>query len=94
MKEKEKKLTVEEFVLRAIESLRKGDRETIHTVYSGMNQAFREYFPDKDPVAEVDALVKAGKISFRLARGGAVIGKPGVVINIAGAKDTLKKMGL
>ena len=63
------KLTVEQFVLLAIERLVKGNMKTIHTVYSGFNPAFREYFPGLDPVKEVNKLVTEGKISFRLCRG-------------------------
>lgn len=89
------KLTVEEFVLRAIEKLTDPGRQTIHTVYSGFNDAFRDYFHDKDPIVEVKTLVEQGKISFRFCRGGALIAKPGVIgTSKTASKDTLEKMGL
>ncbi|OHA16787.1 MAG: hypothetical protein A3C79_00450 [Candidatus Taylorbacteria bacterium RIFCSPHIGHO2_02_FULL_45_28] len=88
------KLTIEEFTLLAVDKLPKGDKQMIHTVYSGFNEAFREYFPGKDPVAEVNQLAKEGKISFRLCRGGAIIAKPGVIESVPKSKDTLQKMGV
>jgi hypothetical protein len=88
------KLTVEEFVLTAIEKLADPGRQTVHTVYSGFNDAFRDYF-GKDPIVEVKTLVEQGKISFRFCRGGALIAKPGVIGDRGSeSKDTLKKMGL
>jgi hypothetical protein len=94
MKDQGKKLTVSEFTLLAITKLAKPERQTIHTVYSGFNQAFRDYFSDKDPVKEIKALAEAGTISFRLCRGGAIIANPGVITSNSDSKDALKKMGL
>lgn len=88
------KLTPEEFILRAIEKLAKPGKNTIHVVWSGMNAAYRQYFPGGDPVAEVNRLANERKISFRLARGGAVIGPPGAIQSVADAKSTLDKMGI
>ena len=93
MENNQKKLDVEEFTLLAIEKLKLPERDSIHVVYSNFNQAFREYFPGLDPVAEIKKLVEAKKIGFRLARGGAIIFLPGTVASPE-AKDTLKKMGL
>jgi len=39
-----KKSSYEEFVRRAIESLRAEGYKGIHSVYSGFNDAFRRYF--------------------------------------------------
>lgn len=89
-----KTLTVEEFVLLAIEKLPAEGKHTIHTVYSGFNEAFREYFPDKDPIDEVKKLFEVGKISFRFCKGGAIIAKPGVIQMPKKAEDTLKQMGV
>jgi len=91
-----RKLTTEEFVLLAIDKLKQDGRETVHTVFSGFNKAFREYFDGQDPVEEVKVLAKAGKISYRLCRGGAIIACPGVIKPQAAAEAdiTLKKMGL
>ena len=59
--------TPEQFVKRAIAKLRGIDKATgkewkgMHTVFSGFNQAWRDYFGD-DPVAGVKALVAEGKV--------------------------------
>lgn len=44
----------------------------VHTVFSGFNEAFREFFSDEDPVRCMKQLASEGLIEFRLARGGAV----------------------
>lgn len=91
----DKRLTTEEFTLLAIEKLKVPDRKGIHTVFSGFNQAFREYFPGLDPIAEVKKLVEAGKIGFRFAKGGAMIYPPGEGVPApASGKEALKKMGV
>ncbi len=88
-------LTPEEFVLRAIETLRDPARSKgIHTVFSGFNQAFREYFPDSDPVEATGRLAKEGKIAIRFVKGGALIYKAGEAPPSTNARETLKKMGL
>ena len=52
------KLTHEQFFTRAIKNCRRDGYKGIHTVYSGVNQAFREYFgKDADPVAAVNKLM-------------------------------------
>lgn len=74
------KMSVEQFTLKAIPALRDagGKYKGIHTVYSGFNAAFRNYFGENtDPVKSVNELVKAGKIEMSFARGGAVIYLPG-----------------
>jgi hypothetical protein len=70
-----KKLTEGEFVARAIKRLRNPPYKGIHSVYSGFNQAFREYF-NKDPVEATTKLAKEGKIVTRPVRGGVVIYLP------------------
>ena len=72
-KREDAKLTVEEFVLLALKKLKKPDYDGIHTVYSGFNEGFREYFPDLDPVKEIKLLSEQGKIWMRPSRGGEVI---------------------
>ena len=64
------KLTPERFVFRAIEKLAKDGRQTIHTVFSGFNQAFKVYFQDEElnPITEVDKLKETGKIDFHPCR--------------------------
>jgi hypothetical protein len=68
-------LTPEQFVIRAIERLRKPPYKGIHSVYSGFNQAFREYFPLLDPVEVTNELAKEGKIVVRPVKGGPLLFK-------------------
>jgi hypothetical protein len=69
------RLPEQEFVRRAILKLRKPPYKGIHSVYSGFNQAFREYF-SKDPVEATTRLVEAGKIVTKPAKGGAMLYLP------------------
>ena len=69
-------LSEKDFILRAIENLRTPPYKGIHTVYSGFNSAFREYFgKESDPVEATRRLAKEGAIRIYLAKGGAVIAK-------------------
>ena len=72
---KGKKLSHEEFTLRAIDKLRTGNYKGIHSVFSGFNQAFREYF-ETDPIAAQKAMVTEGKIVTVPAKRGVMIYKP------------------
>lgn len=74
-KEGKPKLSEEEFVVRAIEKLRKQPYKGIHTVYSGFNQAFKEYF-GTNPVEMTQRLAKEGKIVVRPVRGGVMLYLP------------------
>ncbi|MFQ6108611.1 MAG: hypothetical protein ACE5L7_03545 [Candidatus Aminicenantales bacterium] len=75
MPEAEKpKLSEEEFVRRAILKLR-GNYKGIHSVYSGFNAAFKEYF-GKDPVETTQRLAREGKIRIRPVKGGVVLYLP------------------
>ena len=71
----ETKISEYEFVIRAIKKLSKPPYKGIHSVYSGFNQAFREYF-NKDPVEATTKLVQEGKIVTRPVRGGVTIYLP------------------
>lgn len=77
-----KLLSKEDFVFAALEKLRKPGYAGIHVVFSGFNEAFREYFKGADPIAFVDGLVEKGVLEKRPARGGVIIKlaekKPGV----------------
>lgn len=89
------KLTVEEFTKRAIEKLRKPPYKGIHTVISGFNGAFREYF-GADPVAATKALAEKGVIVSHPARHGAMLYLPGEApkpVDKSG-KEALAKLGL
>jgi len=66
----EKRLTREEFVRVAILRLRDLSKSRgIHAVYSGFNNAFREYF-SQDPVEFVRDLAKQGKVEIVPRKGG------------------------
>lgn len=72
--EEKNKLTEEEFVRKAIKKLR-GKYKGIHTVYSGFNSAFKEYF-GTNPVEATQRLVSEGKINIRPVKGGVMIYLP------------------
>lgn len=65
-------LTKEEFVLKAIEKLRTKNYKGIHVVYSGFNEAFREYFQE-DPVQCVSELEKQGLVVTHPVKGGVML---------------------
>ena len=72
------KLSHAQFTKRAITALRTDGYKGIHTVYSGFNAAFREYYgEDSDPITATKNLHEAGEIVVRYAKGGAVIYLPG-----------------
>lgn len=90
-------LNPKEFVLRAIKTLRDPSKSRgIHSVYSGFNEAFREYFPTLDPVEVTSELADAGDIEIRYRKGGVMLYLPGEAPG--GSKgqvqDILRKMGL
>lgn len=87
----EKKLSEYEFVVRAIKKLRKPPYKGIHTVYSGFNRAFKEYF-DKNPVEATNRLANEGKIVIRPARGGVMLYIPEEVSSFVESKSALKKI--
>ena len=64
------KLSYEEFVTKAIVSLRKEGYKGIHSVYSGFNNAFKKYFDGENPVDVTNRLAKEGKIIIRPVKGG------------------------
>lgn len=73
----ERRLTREEFVRVAILRLRDLSKSKgIHAVYSGFNNAFREYFGE-DPVEFMRDLAKQGKVEIAPRRGGVMIYLPG-----------------
>jgi len=71
----ETKISEYEFVAKAIKKLKKPPYKGIHSVYSGFNQAFREYF-NKDPVEATTKLAQEGKIVIRPVKGGATLYLP------------------
>ena len=89
-----KKLSYEEFVKQAILKLRTDDYKGIHTVYSGFNEAFREYYEGKDPIKVTNRLAKAKKIIIRPVKSGVMLYLPEDVPQITRGNEALKKMGL
>jgi hypothetical protein len=85
----EEKISEYEFVIRAIKRLKKPPYKGIHSVYSGFNQAFREYF-NKDPVEATTKLDREGKIVTRPVKGGATLYLPEDAP--AGSKGVLNKI--
>jgi len=85
----------EEFVKKAIASLRKEGYKGIHTVYSGFNEAFKKYFEGENPVEATNKLASEGKIVIRPVKGGVMLYLPEEAPAPGQNADaTLKKMGL
>jgi hypothetical protein len=89
------KLSHEEFVKRAIVSLRKEGYKGIHTVYSGFNDAFKKYFEGESPIDATNRLAQEGQIVIRPVKGGVMLylaeESPAAA---SPAGEALKKMGL
>jgi len=91
----EEKLTYEEFVKKAIVSLRRDNYKGIHTVYSGFNEAFKKYFEGDDPIKITNRLADEGKIVIRPVKGGVMLYLPEEAPAVrTKAEDALGKMGL
>ncbi len=89
------KLNHEEFVKKAIVSLRKEGYKGIHSVYSGFNEAFKKYFNGENPVEVTNRLAKEGKIVIRPVKGGVMLYLPDDAPPTGTVGDeALKKMGL
>jgi hypothetical protein len=89
------RLNHEEFIRKAVVSLRKEGYKGIHSVYSGFNNAFKKYFEGENPVEVTNKLAGEGKIVIRPVKGGVMIYLPEEAP--AGrdtADEALKKMGL
>jgi hypothetical protein len=90
----EERLSHEEFVRKAVVSLRKEGYKGIHSVYSGFNEAFKKYFDGENPVDTTNKLAQEGKIVIRPVKGGVMLYLPDEAPGASTADDTLKKMGL
>lgn len=89
------KLSYEEFIKKAIVSLRKEGYKGIHSVFSGFNTAFKKYFDGENPVAVTNKLAQEGKIVVRPVKGGVMLYLPEDAPTVRDAGDeALKKMGL
>ncbi len=87
----ERKLTEYEFVERAIRKLRNPPYKGIHSVYSGFNRAFKEYF-DKNPVEATTQLAQEGRIATRPVKGGVMLYLPGEAPPSRGSQGVLAKI--
>jgi hypothetical protein len=74
----EKKLSYAEFFRQAIINLRKPPYKGIHSVYSGFNKAFKDYYGEADlSVREAqEELVAEGKLIVRPVKGGVMFYLP------------------
>ncbi|GAB4489751.1 MAG: hypothetical protein OHK006_21820 [Thermodesulfovibrionales bacterium] len=88
------KLNHEEFVRKAIVSLRKEGYKGIHTVYSGFNEAFKKYFAGENPIEVTNRLAQEGKIVIRPVKGGVMLYLPEDIPADRNPDSVLKKMGL
>lgn len=89
------KLSHEEFIKKAIVSLRKEGYKGIHTVFSGFNEAFKKYFEGEDPIKTTNQLAQEGKIALRPVKGGVMLYLPeDAPASRTKGEDVLKKMGL
>lgn len=83
-------MSEEQFILRGIERLRTKGHKSIHTVYSGLNTAFREYFgKGADPVATQKRMAAAGTIVIVPAHGGVLLYKKGEEPNMVGTPSAI-----
>lgn len=90
----EGRLSHEDFIKKAIVSLRKEGYKGIHSVYSGFNEAFKKYFPGDNPVDVTNGLARDGKIVIRPVKGGVMLYLPEEAPGASNADEALKKMGL
>jgi hypothetical protein len=89
------KLNHEEFVKKAIVSLRKEGYKGIHSVYSGFNEACKKYFDGENPVEVTNKLASEGKIVIRPVKGGVMLYLPEEApATKSSADEALKKMGI
>jgi hypothetical protein len=90
-----KKISTEEFVRLAIVKLRNEPYKGIHSVYSGFNEAFKDYYGGQDPVQATTRLAEDGKIVIRPMKGGVVLYLPEEAPLVKSrSEEALKKMGL
>jgi hypothetical protein len=89
------RLNHEEFIKKAVVSLRKEGYKGIHSVYSGFNVAFKKYFEGENPVEVTNKLALEGKLVIRPVKGGVMIYLPEEAPMVKDtANEALKKMGI
>lgn len=91
MEGEEKKLSEHEFIIRAIRKLRKPPYKGIHSVYSGFNRAFKDYF-NENPVEATTRLAQEGKIVTRPVKGGVMLYIPEEAPAARASEDVLGKI--
>jgi len=91
MENADKRISEDDFVVRAIKKLRRPPYKGIHSVYSGFNQAFREYY-NRDPVEATNRLAKEGSIVTRPAKGGVMLYLPAEAPASRGSQRVLEKI--
>jgi hypothetical protein len=91
VEEQNNKLQELEFVQRAITRLRKEPYKGIHSVYSGFNKAFKDYF-NSNPVEATTRLAAEGKLVTRPVRGGVMLYLPGEAPPPKGSDTALEKI--
>lgn len=71
------KITRSEFILKAIELGRQGNRKGLHSVHSGLEAAFIRYFGQKaNFIKTVRQLEKESQVTLRSTKGGLMLYKP------------------
>ena len=88
---RKKKISEYDFVVKAIKKLRKPPYKGIHTVYSGFNQAFKDYF-GTNPVETTQRLAKEGKITIRPVKGGVMLYLPEDALGPRDSKSVLESI--
>ncbi len=89
------RMSYEDFVKKAILTLRREGFKGIHTVYSGFNEAFKKYYEGEDPVKITNQLASEGKIVIRPVKGGVMLYLPEEAPSSQNrGDDALKKMGI
>ena len=91
MEGEERKISEYEFIVKAVKKLRKPPYKGIHSVYSGFNRAFRDYF-QKDPIETTTSLADQGKIVTRPVKGGVMIYLPEEAPAPRGSENILSKI--
>ena len=91
MEGEERKISEYEFIVRAVKKLRKPPYKGIHSVYSGFNRAFRDYF-QKDPIDTTTKLAEEGRIVTRPVKGGVMIYMPEEAPAARGSENVLSKI--
>jgi len=91
MENEERKIPESDFVVRAIKKLRRPPYKGIHSVYSGFNQAFRDYY-GTDPVGATNRLADEGRVVTRPVKGGVMLYLPDEAPPARGSQRALDKI--